>query len=165
MHRRFVTVEYKLKQKCCRAHKFPCGKCENSYNRQKEVNTHFKETHPPVKCDYCDHSFTYPASMLKHQYSHFETMIECGTCGKGFQFQSQLTEHQCVYQTMGDWVCFKPRCGKRFKQESELDAHIFNHRTTKLKCDQCTYENPDPRNMCAHKRKHSDTKSFICKVT
>ena len=116
--------------------KFPCGKCENSYNSQKEVNTHFKETHPPVECDYCDRSFTYPASMLKHQYYHFETMIECDTCGKGFQFQSQLTEHQRVHQTMGDWVRFKPCCGKRFKQESELDAHIFNHRTTK--CDQCT---------------------------
>ena len=90
-------------------------------------------------------------------------MIECDTCGKGFQFQSQLTEHRRVHQVIGDWVCFKPGCGKRFKQESELDTHLFNHRTTKLKCDQCQYENPDPRNMRAHKCKHSDKKSFYVK--
>ena len=102
--------------------------------------------------------------MLKHWYSHFETMIECDTCGKGFQFQSQLNEHLHTHQAVGDWVCFRPQCGKRFKREPELDTHLFNHHKTKLKCDQCTYENPDPRNMHAHKRKHSDVKSFFCKV-
>ena len=147
-----------------RPRKFPCAKCGKSYITQKEVNTHFKETHPPVKCDYCDHSFLCLASMLKHRYTHFETMIECDMCGKGFQFQSQLNEHLHTHQAVGDWVCFRPQCGKRFKRESELDAHLFNHCTTKLKCDQCTYENPDPRNMHAHKRKHSDKKSFFCKV-
>ena len=91
-------------------------------------------------------------------------MIECDTCGKGFQFQSQLNEHLRTHQAVGDWVCFRLQCGKRFEQELELDAHLFNHRKTKLKCDQCTYENPDPRNMCTHKRKHSDVKSFFCKV-
>ena len=66
VHKRFVTVKYKLKRRGCHARKFPCGKCGNSYNTQKGVNNHFKETHPPVKCDYCDHSFSCPASMLKH---------------------------------------------------------------------------------------------------
>ena len=90
-------------------------------------------------------------------------MIECNKCGKGFQFQSQLNEHLHTHQTVGDWVCFRPHCGKRFKQESELDAHLFNHCMTTIKCDQCPYENPDPRNVCTHKRKHSDKKSCICK--
>ena len=163
VHKRFVTVEYKLKCKRRHIRKFRCGKCDQSFESQHDVNTHFKETHPPVKCDFCDHSFACPASMLKHRYSHYETMIECDTCGKGFQFQSQLTEHRRIHQAIGDWVCFKPGCRKRFKRESELDAHLYNHRTTKLKCDQCTYENPDTHNMCAHKWKHSDKKSFICK--
>ena len=144
--------------------KIPMCQMWKSYSTQKEVNDHFKETHPPVKCDYCDRFFSCPASMLKHRYSHFETMIECDTCGKRFQFQSQLNEHLHTHHAVGDWVCFRLQCGKRFKRESELDAHLFNHHKTKLKCDQCTYENPDPRNMRAHKRKHSDVKSFFCKV-
>ena len=163
VHRRLVSKEYKLKRRIKQVRKFKCGKCDWSFGSQYDVNVHFKETHPPVKCDYCETAFGCPASMLKHRYSYYETMVECDTCGKGFQFQSQLTEHRRVHQVIGDRVCFKPGCGKRFKWESELDAHLFNHRTTKLKCDQCQYENPDPRNMRAHKRKHSDKKSFICK--
>ena len=163
VHKQFVTVEYKLKHKRRCMCKFRCGKCDRSFGSQHDVNVHFKETHPPVKCNYCEHSFAFPASMLKHRYSHYKTMIECDTCGKGFQFQSQLTEHRHVHQVIEDWVCFKPGCGKRFKRELELDAHLFNHRTTKLKCDQCTYENLDPHNMCTHKRKHSDKKRFIHK--
>ena len=143
--------------------KFRCGKCDWSFESQHDANVHFKETHPPVKCNYCERSFACPATMLKHRYSHYETMVECDTCGKGFQFQSQLTEHRRVHQVIRDWVCFKPGCGKRFKWESELDAHLFNHQMTKLKCDQCHYKNPDLRNMRVHKRKHSDKKSFICK--
>ena len=165
VHKRFVTVEYKLKCKRRRPRKFQCVKCDNSFNSQREVNAHFKSTHPPVKCDYCDHFFNCPASMLKHRYSHYETMVECETCGKGFQFQSQLTEHRRVHQVIGDWVCFKPACGKRFKRESELDAHLFNHRTSKIKCKHCDYENADPRNVRAHNRKHEKKKaSFVNNV-
>ena len=163
VHKRFVTVEYKLKRKRCHTRKFRCAKCDKSFDSQYGVNTDFKQTHPPIKCDYCDRFFGCPASMLKHWYSHYEIMVECKTCGKGFQFQSQLTEHRQVHQLVGDWVCFRPGCGKRFKRESELDAHLFNHRTTKIKCDNCTYENVDPRNVRAHKRKHDNKKSFICK--
>ena len=97
VHKRFVTVEYKLKCKRRRTRKFRCVKCDKCFNSQREVNVHFKSTHPPVKCDHCDHFFSCPVSMLKHRYSHYETMVECETCGKGFQFQSQLTEHHRVH--------------------------------------------------------------------
>ena len=153
VHRRYVTKEYKLKRKYRRPRKFPCAKCGKCFSTQKEANCHFKDTHPSVKCDFCDRFFSCPASMLKHRYSHLETMVECETCGKGFQFQSQLKEHLRTHQTIGDWVCFKPQCRERFKRESELVAHLFKHHTTKYKCDQCAYENPDPRNLHAHKRK------------
>ena len=112
VYKRFVTVEYKLKRKRRRTRKFRCGKCDQSFDSQRGVNKHFKDTHPPVKCDFCDRSFACPASMLKHRYSHYETMLECDTCGRGFQFPSQLTEHRRIHQVIGDWVCFKPGCGK-----------------------------------------------------
>ena len=117
-----------------------------------------------MKCDYCDCHFSCPASILKHCYSHYVSMLECDTCGKGFQFQSQLNEHRCTHQKVGDWVCFRPNCGKRFKRESELDAHLYNHHSTKIKCNQCDYKNADPRNLHAHQRKHSDINSFVCKA-
>ena len=47
VHKRFITVEYKLKHKRRRTRKFRCGKCDRSFESQHNVNVHFKETHPP----------------------------------------------------------------------------------------------------------------------
>ena len=46
VHKRFVTVEYKLKRKYRWPRKFPCAKCGKCFSTQKEVNGHFKDTHP-----------------------------------------------------------------------------------------------------------------------
>ena len=46
----FVTVEYKLKWKYINTtHKFPCNKCREIFGSQREVNEHFRTTHPPVQ--------------------------------------------------------------------------------------------------------------------
>ena len=96
--------------------------------------------------------------MMKHKHAHYEFMFECKHCEKGFHFQSQLCEHLWVHQSQGNWTCFKPKCGKRFKHESELNAHLLSHNKKKYECDQCMYSNPDPRNLRAHQCKHSDRK-------
>ena len=103
----FVTVEYKLKWKYVNTKcKFPCKKCHQNFGSQREVNEHFRTTHPPVQCDICQRTFDTPAEMVKHKYHHYEYMYECDHCGKGFHFESQLKEHLRVHQAQGDWTCF-----------------------------------------------------------
>ena len=82
---------------------------------------------------------------------------------KDFSFRANLTNTFAPIRLFMIGSVLNHSAEKRFKCESELDAYLFNHHTTKLKCDQCTYENPDLRNMCAHKRKHSDKKVFSVK--
>ena len=159
----FVTVEYKLKRKYVNTtRKFPCEKCRTIFNSQREVNEHFRMTHPPVQCDMCEKTFDTPAAMVKHRYHHYEYMYECDHCGKGFHFESQLREHLRVHQVQGDWTCFCPKCGKRFKRESELNAHLIAHNKKEYKCDECAYSNTDLRNLRAHQCRHSDKKPFLC---
>ena len=158
----FKTVEYKLKRKYSKPRKFSCVKCVQKFETQKELNDHFRTAHLPVKCDLCQEHFDTPAAMLWHKYKHYEYMYECKICDKGFQFESQKREHMRVHQTQGDWVCFKPKCGKWFKRESELNAHLFSHNKVPQKCEHCPYTNPDPRNLRAHMRKHSNMLPFKC---
>ena len=49
VHKRFVTVEYKLKRKYRQPRKFPCAKCGKCFSTQKEVNGHFKRYSPPCQ--------------------------------------------------------------------------------------------------------------------
>ena len=124
----FVTVKYKLKRKYVNTtRKFPCEKCHTNFNSQHEVNEHFRTTHLPVQCDMCEKTFDTPAAMVKHRYHHYEYMYECDHCGKGFHLESQLREHLQVHQVQGDWTCFRPKCGKRFKCESELNVQLIAH--------------------------------------
>ena len=127
----FKTVEYKLKRKYVKPQRFSCVGCDSIFSTQKELNEHFRISHPPVKCDICEKLFDTPATMMRHKYKHYEYMYECDACSCGFHFASQLQEHKRVHQAQGDWVCFKPKCGKRFKHESEL---IYYH-TTKKNCN------------------------------
>ena len=158
----FVTVEYKLKRKYVNtSRKFPCEKCRTIFYSQREVNEHFRTSHPPVQCDMCEKTFYTPAAMVKHRYHHYEYMHECDHCGKGFHFESQLREHLRVHQAQGDWTCFCPKCGKRFKRESELNAHLIAHNKKEYKCDECAYSNTDPRNLKAHQCRHSNKKPFL----
>ena len=157
----FVTVEYKLKQKYVNTKcKFPCKKCRQNFGSQREVNELFRTTHPPVQCDICQNTFDTPAAMVKHKYHHYEYMYECDHCGKAFHFKSQLREHLHVHQAQGDWTSFRPKCRKRFKHESELNAHLISDNKKEYKCNQCAYSNTDPRNLRAHQQRHSDKKPF-----
>ena len=109
----FVTVEYKLKRKYVNTkQKFPCEKCHQNFGSQKEVNEHFRTTHPPVQCNICQRTFDTPAAMVKHRYHHYEYMYECDHCRKGFHFESQLKEHLRVHQAQGNWTCFRPKMWK-----------------------------------------------------
>ena len=159
----FVTVEYKLKRKYAnKTRKFPCEKCHTIFTSQREVNEHFRTTHPPVQCDMCKKTFDTPAAMVKHRYHHYEYMYECDHCRKGFHFERQLREHRWVHQAHGDWTCFHPKCGKRFKCESELNTHLIAHNKKEYKCEECAYSITDPLNLKAHQRRHSDKKPFLC---
>ena len=155
-------MEYKLKRKYSKPRKFSCVKCVEKFETQKELNDCFRTAHPPVKCDLCQKHFDTPTAILRHKYKHYEYMYECKICDKGFQFESQKCEHMRVHQTQGDWVCFKPKCGKWFKRESELNAHLFSHNKVPQKCEHCTYTNSDPHNLQAHMRKHSNVLPFKC---
>ena len=59
-------------------------------------------------------------------------------------------------------MCFKPKCGKRFKKESELNTNLLIHNKVPLQCEKCPYKNPDPHNLRARMREHSDTLPFKC---
>ena len=129
----------------------------------KELNDHFKNSHPPLTCSDCKKLFSTPSAFEKHKYTHYEYMYECESCSKGFHFQSELSAHQRKHLADQGLVCFYPKCGRRFKCNSELNAHLKGHTGKPIKCEHCEYSNKDIRNVRAHAWVHTNIQSFVCK--
>ena len=154
--------QYGIKRKYKLDRKFKCKLCGEKLSSVQEFNQHCLVNHPPLPCPDCTRSFISPRTLAKHRYTHAEYMYECADCGHGFTFKSQLESHRKVHLKMAGFVCFKPKCGKRFKRESELNAHLIVHDKKEIKCEHCDYSNPDIRNVCAHMKVHSDRLPYHC---
>ena len=77
------------KPKC----RFSCVGCPQKFASNRELNNHFRSSHPPQTCSYCKKLFSTPSAFEKHKYIHYEFMYECETCSKGFHFESELSMH------------------------------------------------------------------------
>ena len=162
--RQFSMKSYRLKRKPQIKRRFKCRICPEILNSVHDYNFHYREKHPPLPCPYCTRSFNAPRYLSRHMYNHAESMYECDKCDKGFAFESQYTTHKRRHIKDNDFVCMKVNCGKRFKRDSELKAHVKTHRKTNIKCGHkdCTYSNKDIRNVRAHRKRHSDDKPYKC---
>ena len=142
--------------------KFRCVGCPQKFDNNRELNDHFKNSHPPLTCSDCKKLFLTPSAFEKHKYTHYEFMFECGKCNKGFHFESELSAHRRKHISDQGLVCFHANCGRRFKRNSELNAHLKKHTGKPIKCEYCDYSNKDIRNVRAHTRVHLDVQCFVC---
>ena len=144
--------QYGIKQKYKLDRKFKCKLCAEKLSSVQEFNQHYLDNHPPLPCPDCTHVFISPRTLAKHRYMYADYMYECKDCGSGFIFKSQLA----------GFVCFKPKCGKHFNRESELNAHLIVHDKKDIKCEHCDYSNPDICNVHVHSKVHSDRLPYHC---
>ena len=144
--------------------KLRCRVCLVSIPSVREYNKHYLDKHPPTPCPYCNKRFISPRTLARHLYVHKEIMYECKTCEKGFSFASQHRAHNRKHSKDTGFVCMKSGCGKRFKRDNELNAHVKTHRKTAIKCGEkgCSYSNKDIRNVRAHRKCHSNQLPYSC---
>ena len=130
----------------------------------KEHNKHYLDHHPPSPCPYCTRTFISPCTLARHMYVHKEIMYECKICEKGFSFTSQYRAHNRKHSGDTGFMCMKAGCGKRFKRDNKLKAHVKAHRKTAIKCGEpcCTYSKKDICNVKAHRRCHSQDLPYSC---
>ena len=121
---KLVVQSFQLAQNHKPKCRFSCVGCPQKFATNRELNDHFRSSHPPLTCSDCKKLFSTPSAFEKHKYIHYEFMYECETCSKGFHFESELTMHQRKHSADQGLVCFHAKCGKRFKRNSELKAHL-----------------------------------------
>ena len=91
---KLVVQSFQLARNHKPTHKFGCVGCSSKFANNKELNDHFRTSHPPLACSDCKKLFPTPSAFEKHKYKHYEFMYECDRCNKGFHFESELLAHR-----------------------------------------------------------------------
>ena len=130
----------------------------------RDLTTHHQEKHGIIYCKVCKKAFNNPLSLERHGYIHKEKRFECEMCGESFNFNSELITHQITHQWRSKHLCAYPKCGKLFKNKSDLSRHAKEHLSVSMKCPDCTYSTKSKRNFDSHRFQHSKIERYFCSV-
>ena len=143
---------------------YMCSMCTFKCSSARELTLHHQGKHGIIYCKICHKAFNNPHSLQRHRYSHKEKRFECTTCKEVFNFNSELITHQITHQRRSKHLCAYPKCGRLFKNKSDLARHPKEHMIVGLKCPDCTYITKSKRNFDSHRFQHSQIERFFCSV-
>ena len=157
----------RVKYKKARSHRCPASSCKFTGKSTRKLNEHYRSLHPPLLCNICQKSFTNPSSLRRHSYWHTKStssgMFQCNRCSYTCPFESTLNAHKDKHRR-GMYSCFSSGCGKTFRRESSLNAHVKLHTGKDIHCDQYEYVCRDQRYLMQHYRSHTKEHKFFCKL-
>ena len=96
-------------------HEWKCDLCNKQYRCIKELKEHEKGSHK-WKCDRCKGQYISMEELQKHLKKEHGVKNFCLECGKGFDTEEELFEHEYCY------MC--EQCDNGYDSREELEDHI-----------------------------------------
>lgn len=137
---------------------FVCGAIFSKQNvLKKHLTTHAIGQKKNFPCQYCDRTFLYKDSVVRHTAIHTGIRpFKCTKCNKTFATAIALKEHDRLNHLDVRYEC--PICLFQFKSKKSLRRHRFVHTGEyPHKCKYCTKEFRNNFNCKAHMRKNHHT--------
>ena len=94
------------------SHKIKCQLCKRKFFTLAELKSHHTTDHGIVRCKLCSKCFNSKESLEQHMQQHTTDQWICDSCGKGFQYESHLLQHQTVHENESHHHCPKEGCDK-----------------------------------------------------
>ena len=142
-----------VKHRKTRSHRCPANSCKFKGESTRKLNEHYRSSHPPLLCNICQKCFNNPSSLRRHSYWHSKNtsseMFKCNRSRYTCPLESTLNAHKDKHRR-GMYSCFSSGCGKTFRWESSLNAHVKLHTGKDIHCDKCEYVCRDQRYLTQH---------------
>lgn len=105
-----------------------CTMCNRKFRCEIDLQNHMKMHVTPndrYKCDVCDRRFSFLSNFNAHKKIHErEKPFRCTVCGKSFRVQKSLTAHMLLH-TETSFNC--PVCERTFSKHASMKMHLKNH--------------------------------------
>ena len=147
---------------------FHCTTCNKSFKWMSSLRGH-KTTHNTEKtlgCKICGEMFRTQAKLRYHKRTIHASdgeskTYECTTCSKKLSTAKTLRQHEKIHTGDRKLACGF-NCSKRFKDRSELNAHMEIHKDERHKCSYCEKSFSKKVVLDAHIKSHLGVKEFQC---
>lgn len=147
-----------------------CAECNQGFKSVLYLKKHQKAIHTKVEniCSICDKKFDTQQKFDYHLKTHEAVKrYRCtySGCDKSFQQHHHLENHKTTHTGISKFLCFK--CGKEFRQECNLKAHLRIHddhgKTYICSLDNCEKSFKTASSFRCHKKSHeSNSQSNQC---
>ena len=147
---------------------FECTLCQYTGYSRASMSEHYSTNHGAVYSSTCGKKCGNLHALKHHEYEHAgEKLFHCKDCNQSLYFESELTSHRIKHQKWPSYRCMHHGCGKTFKRNLELNAHVEVHSGKLWYCDHqgCEYSNADKQLLKGHQRCHSTELKFVCKYS
>lgn len=119
-----------------------CSICSQGFKSILYLKKHHKAIHTKVDktCHICDRKFDTQQKFDYHLKTHESVKrYKCGHtgCDKSFMQSHHLENHKTTHTGISKFLCFK--CGKEFRQECNLKAHLKIHNADNETAFKCSF--------------------------
>ncbi|XP_047657692.1 zinc finger protein OZF-like isoform X1 [Tachysurus fulvidraco] len=153
---------------------FTCSWCSLSYTAQMYLHKHVRRCHHEqykgliisgeIKCENLMPACSSNIQQTIYRSVNSNTssgLCSCSRCGKSFDQQSKIQQHQCLHAGEKPYCC--SQCGKSFVRQSSLQQHQHIHTGQKpYSCSECGKSFIRHCNLESHRRTHTGERPFLC---
>ncbi|CAH0727384.1 unnamed protein product, partial [Brenthis ino] len=134
--------------------------------KKGETGEDMKDFIKPFKCPSCYRSYFTELALKNHSWIHLNEEknvkpFKCSSCGEQFDYKIELLIHLKTHRTSG--MCLI--CGRIFRKERNLAAHVAAHSSTSNKsftCKICGRSYNTSSNLKTHSVTHSNERPYKC---